>query len=69
MGTQRTINLMWETTQAVIAVAIVSANVYAVLSGVNSELLGNAFFLIVGFYFGRTNHHRPGAPPALTGRP
>lgn len=63
---QRRINMVWEYTQAIIAVTIVLANVaYAfvilvVPSPPNALLLANAFFLVIGFYFGRTNHARIG---------
>lgn len=65
---QRRINVLWETTQSVIALFITVATVYVsarlVLSGNQTEaaflLLSNAFFMIVGFYFGRTNHQRTG---------
>lgn len=59
-ASQRKINITWETTQAVIAVMVTAANIYAALKGINSESLNNSFFLIVGFYFGRTNHQRIG---------
>jgi len=40
---------------------VVLANVIAAfVPWVNSILLGNAFFLVIGFYFGRTNHARIG---------
>jgi hypothetical protein len=55
------INLTWEFTQAAIAVLVVVANIAAAFSlSHGSELLANAFFLVIGFYFGRTNHTRPG---------
>lgn len=63
---QRRINLIWEYTQATIAVTIVLANIaYAFVilmipSPPNAFLLANAFFLVIGFYFGRTNHARIG---------
>lgn len=65
---QRRINLIWEITQAVIAIAVAGSTLYAattlVLRGVGSEtaflLQSNAFFLVIGFYFGRTNHQRIG---------
>lgn len=72
---QRAINLLWERTQAGIAIGVVGANiiyVFVVLfiappehaSSLDSaSLLRNAFFLIVGFYFGRTNHARIGDDP------
>jgi hypothetical protein len=59
-ASQRKVNLTWEYTQAVIALMVVGANIFAVLTLKESNLLANAFFLIVGFYFGRTNHSRVG---------
>jgi hypothetical protein len=60
---QRKINLIWEVTQALIALTVVVSNVIiwvlASLNGKNSPIpegLTNALFLIVGFYFSRTNH-------------
>lgn len=65
---QRRINVIWEITQAVIAVAVTGSTLYvaAVLAMKDKGetaaflLLSNAFFLVVGFYFGRTNHQRIG---------
>jgi hypothetical protein len=67
---QRQINRIWEYTQAAIALAVsisalyVSARLTAIGSGTMAEgaflLLSNAFFLVIGFYFGRTNHTRVG---------
>jgi hypothetical protein len=60
-ASQRRINLIWETTQAIIAVAVVAANVWAAFAlPAQNGLLANAFFLVIGFYFGRTNHARAG---------
>ena len=53
---QRRINLIWEVTQSAIAVLITGAVIYASIQGVNSETITNAFFLIIGFYYSRTNH-------------
>ncbi len=53
---QRRINLIWEITQAVIAVLITAAVVYCAVNKIDSQVLTNAFFLIIGFYFSRTNH-------------
>lgn len=59
-ASRRKINLTWEYTQAAIAVFVVAANVLAAFFlPSQSELLANAFFLVIGFYFGRTNHARP----------
>jgi len=81
---QRRVNLIWEYTQAGIAIVVVGANILYVFvalfitaplsmtSADNGALLRNAFFLIVGFYFGRTNHARIGddnrTRPALDDR-
>lgn len=53
---QRRVNLIWECTQASIAVIITLAVVYASITVTIHQELSNAFFLIVGFYFSRTNH-------------
>jgi len=65
---QRRINLIWEVTQALVAVAVTFVTLYVsaalALRGDTDEaarlLLSNAFFLVIGFYFGRTNHQRVG---------
>ena len=68
---QRHINLKWETTQQTIAVMI-SAGVTAtcswiIIMGENDSLripafmlVSNAFFLVIGTYFQRTNHTKIG---------
>jgi len=57
---RRIINLTWEYTQAAVAIMVVLANVIAAFAlPETSQLLSNAFFLVIGFYFGRTNHARP----------
>jgi len=55
---QRRINLIWETTQAIIAVGITGAMIFTSVAQEYSTnvTLTNAFFLIIGFYFSRTNH-------------
>lgn len=53
---QRRVNLIWEATQASIALLITGAFIYTAVRGVDSQTLTNALFLIVGFYFSRTNH-------------
>jgi hypothetical protein len=66
---QRRVNIIWEVTQAMIAVIITLAIVIvAVYDGLTMHsldvqvpsTLSNAFFLIVGFYFSRTNHQAIG---------
>lgn len=53
---QRRINLIWEATQSLIACAITAMVGYIAINGIDSEVLNNAFFLIVSMYFVRTNH-------------
>jgi hypothetical protein len=56
---QRKVNLIWECTQACIALLVVISNMYAalfVVANPNNTVLSNSLFLIVGFYFSRTNH-------------
>jgi len=53
---QSRINLIWESTQATVAIAVTLAIVYCAINKIVSQELTNAFFLIVGFYFSRTNH-------------
>lgn len=61
---QRRVNLLWESTQATMTVLIVAANVAAVfLDTVSKEAqltLTNAMFVVLGFYYGRTNHQKIG---------
>ena len=65
---QRRINLIWESTQAIVAVSVTvtSLAVFSVLAmrdqwtTATLGMLSNAFFLVIGFYFGRTKHARSG---------
>lgn len=64
---QRKVNLIWEFTQAFIAISVVLANmiagVYYALYGINENIpavLSSALFLVIGFYFSRTNHQAIG---------
>src|SRR5687768_9171950 len=68
-GGQRRINLIWEITQAVVALAVTGCTLYTAVTltmrpatqgEAQALLLSNAFFLVIGFYFGRTNHQRIG---------
>ena len=68
---QRTVNMLWEVTQALIAASVTAAFVIAQFKHVESNTLNGAFFLIIGFYFGRTNHTNVGGvklPPPYMGR-
>lgn len=66
---QRKINLIWEATQAVVTIMVVGWTLHIAgrlaLSGSTDRtvaflLLSNAFFMIVTFYYQRTNHIRTG---------
>lgn len=64
---QRRINIIWEGTQAIIALLVTATTLYVSSSlSLRGEgtaaflLISNAFFLVIGFYFGRTNHQRSG---------
>lgn len=57
---QRNVNLIWETTQAVIAIAVTGAIIYSAIAKVDSQILGNAFTLIIAIYFVRMNHVKTG---------
>lgn len=65
---QRRVNLIWEFTQATIAIMITSAVVYNAATGREiTKDLSNAFFLIVSMYFVRTNHSLIGGIGKKTG--
>lgn len=64
---QRKVNLIWEYTQAFIAIVVILANMVAALFNVFNNrdinvpfILSSSLFLIVGFYFSRTNHQAIG---------
>lgn len=71
---QRRINLIWETTQAIIALGVTGGTLYvAARLALRQQaevgaflLLSNAFFLVIGFYFSRTNHTKTGGIGART---
>lgn len=57
---QRRINLVWEVTQSLVAISITASLVYCEINQVDSATIRNGFFLIIGFYFSRTNHAQIG---------
>lgn len=57
---QRRVNLVWELTQAIIAMLIAGATVYAILNDIESAVLSSAFTLVIALYFVRTNHTKTG---------
>ena len=72
---QRRINIIWEVTQAAIALVVTGTGMFTASQlalrddpDVNNKsmaitaflLISNTVFLVIGFYFGRTNHQRVG---------
>ena len=57
---QRRINIIWEVTQAIIAISVTLSIIYVSVAQIESAVLTNAFFLIIGFYYSRTNHSAVG---------
>jgi len=57
---QRRISLIWEATQSIVAVMITAATIYSSINKIETQVLSNAFFLIVSMYFVRTNHQKIG---------
>ena len=65
---QRRVNIIWEVTQAIIAV-VVAVSVLSVAGWkvMNNQsdtaaflLLSNVFFMVIATYFSRTNHQKTG---------
>lgn len=74
---QRRVNLIWESTQAILAILVTAATLYVAgvlsLKEPGSEaaflLLSNAFFSVITYYLARTNHTRTGGvKPGDVGR-
>lgn len=65
---QRRINLIWETTQAIVAIVVTVATLFVAAKLALSEkaetaaflLLSNAFFVVISTYLTRTNHTKQG---------
>lgn len=69
---QRRVNLVWEATQAIIALSVIGVTLYvdgiiAIYGKTIVEIQSSALMqlnvmaaLVTGFYFGRTNHERTG---------
>lgn len=61
---QRRVNLIWEYTQSMIALLVIVSNmIVGVVQGLGFApareypiILSSSLFLVVGFYFSRTNH-------------
>lgn len=62
---QRRINLLWEYTQSIIAIAVVGTTLVIGILGVLHQvetptIISVAFGTVIGFYFARTNHQAIG---------
>lgn len=67
---QRRINLIWEYTQAIIAISVVgTAMVCVVMSKALPEALIGLVFSVVGTYFSRTNYASIGGVGAKPAQP
>jgi hypothetical protein len=53
---QRKVNLIWEYTQAAVALLVTITFLYCEVMKIDSLAVKMGFSLIVGFYFSRTNH-------------
>lgn len=57
---QRTINRIWEVTQAVVAVLVTIVFLFCEIQKIDSAAVKMSFTLVIGFYFSRTNHTQIG---------
>lgn len=57
---QRRVNILWECTQAVVAILVTLSFLYCEITKIDSEAVKMAFTLVIGFYFSRTNHQSIG---------
>lgn len=65
---QRRVHIMWESTQAVIAVLITAGVIYCQIKRIESPEINYAFFLIVSMYYVRTNHTLTSTSGSYKGR-
>ena len=58
---RNSINVLWEGVQALVAIALTAAVILvaAIQHREAPEILKSGWLLVLGFYFGRTNHSRP----------
>ena len=57
---QRRVNIIWEATQALMALSLTGAEIFCAVKDINAKALDVAFGAIVTMYFIRTNHTRTG---------
>lgn len=57
---QRRVNILWETTQATAAMAMIGMKFYMVLHKLEDKTVDAALITILSMYFTRTNHTKTG---------
>lgn len=57
---QRRVNVIWEVTQAIVAISVTLAMIYCVLEKIESPTMASAFTLVLSTYLIRTNHSKTG---------
>lgn len=57
---QRRVNIVWEGTQALMALLLTAAEIFCAVNDINAKALDVAFGAVVTMYFIRTNHTRTG---------
>jgi hypothetical protein len=57
---QRRINLIWEATQASVAVLLSMAVIYCAINKIDAPILNYGFIAVISTYYARTNHTKIG---------
>lgn len=57
---RRKINIIWETTQALVTVLITGATIYCQIIGTHTAVLEYGFVMVLATYLARTNHTKIG---------
>jgi hypothetical protein len=57
---QRRINLIWEATQASVAVLLSMAVIYCAIQKIDAPILNYGFIAVISTYYARTNHTKIG---------
>lgn len=57
---QRRVNILWECTQAAVAIGMIVLKTYMVVRHLEDKTVDAALMTILGMYFQRTNHTRVG---------
>jgi hypothetical protein len=57
---QRRVNILWEITQAIVAIIISGAKIYCTMKKIEDKTLDAGFMMILTAYYMRTNHTKIG---------